>query len=81
MKLAMFEKVTCSWIQNGEGRPVQALYILKRGTKVCKVINFSGGQRECFTEACKTKWSRMGLCRLGGRYAVMDEFLEGAPPR
>ena len=76
----MFEEVTCGWIQDGEGRPVQAVYILKQGTKVCKVIDFSGGQREFFTEAYKTKWRRKGLCRLGGRYAVGDEFLEGAGP-
>ena len=44
------------------------------------MIDVSGGQRECFTEACKTKWRRKGLCRFGGRYAVGDEFLEGAGP-
>ena len=74
----MFQEVACGWIQDREGRLVQAVYILERGTKVGKVIDFSGGQRECFTEACKTKWRRKAFSRLGGRNVVGDEFLEGA---
>jgi hypothetical protein len=52
-KLAMFKEVTCSRVQDGEGR--WTTNFLQHCTEVCKAIGFLGGHGKSLTKARKAQ--------------------------